>query len=124
MRTTARVLTGLAVMLMVTAWSTEPSPIYLRGYYRLYDRYSVWRPDDGLPWYIVKEVDWADPRLLKWGYVPVMHAEQPYYCLIDHDAPTGSHIPVWIFACGDPDTVELLYNTNRPPFGLLYGGPY
>ena len=57
MRATAKVLTALTSMLMATAWSTQPSPIWLRGYYRLYDRYSVWRPDDGLPWYIVKEVD-------------------------------------------------------------------
>ncbi len=126
MRATAGVLVCLAALLMsaTAAQPKEPSPIYLRGYYRLTDRYSVWRLSNSSPWYIVKDAPWADPRLVKWGYVPVTHDAQQYYCLIDHEPPTGSRIPVWIFACGDPATVELLYNTNRSPVGLLYGGPY
>ncbi len=124
MRLTAGFLACCALMCSVTAWLIEPSPIYLRGYYKLYDRYSVWRLSDSAPWYILKDAPWADPRLVKWGYVPVTHATQNYYCLIDHDPPTGSRIPEWIFACGDPATVELLYNTNRPPLGFRYNGPY
>jgi hypothetical protein len=50
------------------------------------------------------------------------HAQR-YYSLVDHDAPTESRIPEWLLACGDPATAELLYNSNRTPVGLLYGGP-
>jgi hypothetical protein len=126
MRAIAGFLACLAVTVTasVTAKPNAPSPIYLRGYYRLYDRYSVWRLSDGSPWYIVNEAHWADWRLVKWGYVPVMHDSQRYYCLIDHEPPTGSRIAEWTFVCGDPPTVELLYNTNRPPVGFMYGGPY
>jgi hypothetical protein len=125
MRTkTAGYLGCIAALVSVTARPSEPAPIYLRGYYRFYERNSVWQYSDGMPWYVLKDAAWTDPRLIKWGYVPVSHDAQDYYCLIDHDAPTGSRIPVWIFACGDPATVELLYNSNRAPVGLLYGGPH
>ena len=125
-----RVINGFLVCFAVTALASvtarpnEPSPVHLRGYYRLYDRYSVWRPSDAAPWYILNEAHWADPRLVKWGYVPVMHDSQRYYCLIDHGPPTGSRIPEWTFVCGDPETVEVLYNTNQRPAGFRYGGPY
>ncbi len=124
---------GTSVLLALCAlpWAASASPadadsepIYLRGYYKLYDRYSIWRLSDSSPWYIVKNARWADSRLVKWGYVPVTHGGDRLYCLVDHEAPTGSRIPVWTFACGDPATVEWLYNSNRPPIGLRYGGPY
>jgi len=121
-----RVITGCLALIVASvtlaALPNEPPPIYLRGYYRLYDRNSVWKYSDRQPWYIVRGAPWADPRLVKWGYVPVLHDGQRYYCLVDHDAPTGSRIPEWLFTCGDPATAELLYNTNRAPIGLLYGG--
>jgi hypothetical protein len=117
-------LACMAATIALAAPPSEPSPIYLSGYYRIYDRNSVWQYSDSKPWYILKDAPWADPRLLKWGYVPVRHDAQRYYCLVDHEPPTGSHIPEWTFACGDPATVELLYNSNRAPVGLLYGGPH
>jgi hypothetical protein len=123
MRAIVLCLTLMAATLAPAAQPSETSPIHLRGYYRLYNRNSVWQYSDGQPWYIVKDAPWADPRLVKWGYVPAMHDGQRYYCLVDHDAPTGSRIPEWLFACGDPATAELLYNSNRTPLGLLYGGP-
>jgi hypothetical protein len=119
MRATAGYLACLAAIVSATARPSEPAPIYLGGYYRIYDRYTVWQYSDSMPWYVLKDAEWADPRLIKWGYVPVWHDAQGYYCLIDHDAPTGSRIPVWLFACGDPATAELLYNSNRTPLGVL-----
>jgi len=123
MRAIVGSLACMAASVALAAPPGEPSPIHLRGYYRLYSRNSVWQYSDGQPWYIVKDASWADPRLVKWGYVPALHDAQRYYCLVDHDAPTGSRIPEWLFACGDPATAELLYNSNRTPVGLLYGGP-
>ena len=117
-------LIGCALLLCAVAQAGQSPPVHLRGYYHLYDRYSVWRVSDSAPWYILKDARWADPRLLKWGYVPVMHDAQRFYCLIDHEPPTGSRIPEWSFSCGDPATVEMLYNSNRAPIGLRYGGPY
>jgi len=84
------------------------------SYYRLYDRYSVWLFSDPAPWYIVNDAPWADPRLVKWGYVPVTHEAQNFYCLIGHEPLTGSHIATRTLACGDPLTVEQLYESNRP----------
>jgi hypothetical protein len=43
MRAFAGYLAGMAVAVSVAAPPGEPSPIYLRGYYRLYERNSVWR---------------------------------------------------------------------------------
>jgi hypothetical protein len=94
MRATAGFFSGLAAMASVAlaAPPSDQSPIYLRGYYKLYDNYPIW------------------------------HSLR-HYCLIDHEAPTGSHIREWTFTCGDPATVEVLYNTRRRPLGLLYGVP-
>lgn len=123
MRALVGLLISLSVVPSAMARPNEQEPIHLRGYYRLYTTYSVWRHSDGAPWYVVNGAPWADARLVKWGYVPVMHNSDRYYCMIDHEPPTGSRIPEWTFMCGDPATVELLYNRNRPPVGLLYGGP-
>lgn len=125
MRATAGFFSGLAAMASVApaAPPSDQSPIYLRGYYKLYDNYPIWQYSDGSPWYVLKSAPWADQRLLQWGYVPVTHDSLRYYCLIDHEAPTGSHIREWTFTCGDPATVEVLYNTRRRPLGLLYGVP-
>ena len=123
MRALLGFLLCFAAVTSAMARPNEQSPIFLRGYYWLYTTYSVWRHSDRAPWYVVTDAPWADPRLIKLGYVPVMHNSEPYYCMIDHEAPTGSRIPEWTFMCGDPATVTLLYN-NRPPVGLLYGGPH
>ena len=101
----------------------EPAVMHLSGYFRIYDQYTVWQYSDRSAWYVIKSASWADPRLVKWGYVPVAHDSQHYYCLIDHEARTGSKILEWLFFCGDPATVEVLYDTNRRPVGLLYGPP-
>jgi hypothetical protein len=123
-----RILACLACITAMTSASVaasegEPSAMHLRGYYRIYDWYTVWQFSDASPWYVIKGASWADPRLVKWGYVPVAHDSEHYYCLIDHEPRTGSNILEWIFSCGDPATVEQLYNANRRPVGLLYGPP-
>jgi hypothetical protein len=117
-------LAWIAALVALTAQSSEPAPIYLSGYYRFYERNFVWQDGDGMPWYVLKNAAWADPRLVNWGYVPVSHDAQDYYCLINHGAPTGSRIPLWLFACGDPATAERLYNSHRVPVVLWDGGPH
>lgn len=125
MRTTAKSFAALAFLASASFAAAPPdrSPVYLPGYYRLYDWHSVWQYSDRLPWYVERTASWAAPQLVKWGYVPVEHDSQRYYCLIDHAARTGSNIVEWIFTCGDPDTVQLLYTSNRRPLGRLYGAP-
>ena len=118
MRAISGYLACLTGVVWATAWSSEPSPIYLSGYYEINEHYLVWQHSDAFPWYIVKDAPWTDPRLVQWGYVPVTHHRQNYYCVIDHDPPTGSKIPMWMFACGDPATIEQLRDSNRVPFGL------
>jgi len=115
---------AVAAVAAVTARSSEPSPTYLRGYYKLDEHFLVWQPGDSSPWYVVMDAPWADPLLVKWGYAPVMHNAQNYYCVIDHVPPIGSHIPMWMFACGDPETVEHIYHNHLIPFGLSDRGPY
>ncbi|HSY04336.1 MAG TPA: hypothetical protein VK803_00195 [Steroidobacteraceae bacterium] len=127
MRTTLGLFAALAAIVSVplaALQNDEPSPVYLRGFYRLHDRYAVWQYSDRSPWYVQRNAPWADRRFVKWGYVPVMHDSQRYYCLIDRDPPTGTRIAERTFTCGDPATVEELYLSNQRPFGLLYGGPY
>jgi hypothetical protein len=66
---------------------------------------------------------WVNPRLVKWGYVPVTQDSKRYYCLIDDRPRRGSHISERTFVCGDPSsTVEWLYNAGRTPTVRLYGG--
>jgi hypothetical protein len=90
MRALLGFLVGLATVTSAMARPNEQSPIYLRGYYRLYTTHSVWRHSDGAPWYVLNDAPWADPRVLKWGYVPVMHDAERYSCMIDHEPPTRS----------------------------------
>ena len=123
MRTIARCLACLAatpsLAFAASQPATDPRPIHLLGFYQL-DRVPTWRFSDSSPWYVVKNVDWANPRLLKWGYVPVMHDSKPYYCLIDNSPRTGSHISEYTFMCGDPATAEWLFDNNYPPTRLIY----
>jgi len=123
-----RAVTGCLACLAATASlafaasQPAPKPIHLRGYYEL-DWVPTWRFSDSSPWYVVKNADWANSRLVKWGYVPVTHDSKRYYCLIDNSPRTGSHIPEQTFMCGDPATAEWLFNNNYRPTRLLYGGP-
>jgi hypothetical protein len=104
------------------ASQSDPAPIYLHGFYEL-DRHPTWRLSDAAPWNVVKDAPWANPRLVKWGYVPVTHDSRHYYCLIDYSPRTGSHISELTFMCGDPATAEWLFNNNWRPVGRLYGPP-
>jgi hypothetical protein len=123
-----RAVTGCLAYLAATvplacaAPQPAPRPIYLLSFYEL-DRVPIWRSSDSSPWYVVENADWADPRLIKWGYVPVTHDSKRYYCLIDNSPPTGSRIPEQTFVCGDPATAEWLFNNNYPPTRLLYVTP-
>src|ERR1700739_3034932 len=72
--------------------AATPLPAYhLHGYYKLLDEIPTWQAGDDSPWQVVKGEPWIKPRLVKWGYVPIVHDSQPYYCLIDGPR-TGSHI--------------------------------
>jgi hypothetical protein len=105
------------------AGAAPPLPAYyLHGYYKLLDNVPTWQQSDASPWQVVKGEPWIKRRLVKWGYVPVMHDSKPYYCLIDHNPRTGSHVMEQAFICGDPQTVEYIFNTNRTPTIPLYGG--
>ena len=100
---------------------SEPT-YYLRGFYKLLDQRPTWQPSDDSPWQVVKDESWVNRRLVKWGYVPVMHDSQRYYCLINDRPRTGSNISERTFVCGDPSTVEWLYNAGLTPTVPLYGG--
>lgn len=103
--------------------AASPLPTYyLHGYYKLLDEVPTWQQSDAFPWQVVKDEPWIKPRLVKWGYVPMTHDAQNYYCLIDGGPRTGSHVAEPIFICGDPKTVEWIFNTNRTPRVPLYGG--
>lgn len=94
----------------------------LPGYYAL-GLYPDWQWSDKNPWYVLKQAPWADPLLLKWGYVAVSHDGQHYYCFIQEGPPTGTRIWKRTYMCGDPATAEVLYRMNRRPKVLIYGSP-
>jgi hypothetical protein len=131
MRTIVGCFAGLAAMTAPAFAAPEsaapaaaaPLPTYhLHGYYKLLDQVPTWQQSDDAPWQVVKDQPWIKPRLVKWGYVPMTHDSQPYYCLIDHHPRTGSHLNEPLFICGDPKTVEWIFDTGRNPTLLLYGG--
>lgn len=106
-----------------TAPAAALLPTYhLHGYYKLLNDFPTWQQSDDSPWQVVKDQPWIKPRLVKWGYVPMTHDSQNYYCLIDGGPRTGSHVTEPIFICGDPKTVEWIFNTNQAPQLPLYGG--
>ena len=115
-------LAAMAASLAFAASPPESTPVHLSGFYQL-DWVPTWRSSDSSPWYVMKQADWANPRLIKWGYVPVTHDAKRYYCLIDYSPKTGSHIPEHTFMCGDPETAEWLFDNNYRPTRLLYGEP-
>lgn len=129
--------TSLGSLLRVSTWAalacTAPasftasastatqSTYYLQGYYKLRETNATWELSDKSPWQIVKNEPWIDPRLTKWGYVPVIHDGDHYYCLIDNKPMTGSNILEKTFICGDPKTAEFIFNNNFRPKLPLYG---
>lgn len=107
------------------AATAAPLPTYhLRGYYKLLDEIPTWQQSDDSPWQVVKSEPWIKRRLVQWGYVPIVHDSQNYYCLIDGGPRTGTHITDQVFVCGDPKTVEWIFNTNRTPKIPTYGGSH
>ena len=95
---------------------------HLHGYYKLYERAATWQLSDDSPWQVVKNESWVNPRLVKWGYVPMTHDSDHYYCLISDVPRTGTTMVEKTFICGDPATVELDFNNNWKPTLSLYGG--
>jgi hypothetical protein len=115
-------LTALASVAFAEPETNAPLRTYhLHGFYKLRDRTAIWQISDNSPWQVVKGEPWIEPRLVKWGYVPITHNSQHYYCLIDDKPITGSNIAKTTFVCGDASTVALNYNNNWRPTLLLYG---
>ncbi len=99
---------------------------FLRGYYSADTELPVWRDSDSLPWsQVATNAPWVNKRLTKWGYVPFTHDSKNYYCLIDDQPRTGSHIAETTFLCGDAGVVESMFLQNnwRPSIPLIGGGP-
>lgn len=81
----------------------------------------------------MKGVDWANPKVLKHGYIPVVHDSKQYYCRVDKSTKIGSRVPERTFLCGDPTAVEWLIDNNLQPSraasaserapGFYYTGP-
>jgi hypothetical protein len=121
------VLASLACALTLTAAALgaqlQVAHVFtLRGYYAL-DFYPIWQSSDNKPWYVLKQAPWADPLLLKWGYVAVSHDGQRYYCLIQEEPPVGTRLSKRTYICGNPATAEMLYTNNWRPKILTYGSP-
>jgi hypothetical protein len=94
----------------------------LRGYYAL-DFYPFWQSSDKQPWYTLERASWADPLLVKYGYVAVSHDGKHFYCLIQNEPPAGTRIGQHTYICGDPAMAEMLYTMNWRPKILIYGSP-
>ena len=118
-------LTAMASLAFAAPQKGSTPTYYLRGYYKLDNQRPTWQDSDSSPWSEVKsKTPWVNERLVKWGYVPFTHDAKNYYCLIDNGPRTGSHIVEVTFMCGDPDTVQWLFQNNwRPNLPLIGGGP-
>jgi hypothetical protein len=126
MRAIVGFLACLAAMTSLATENTAPAPLpayHLHGYYKLLDNIPTWQQSDPSAWQVVQGEPWINKRLVKWGYVPMTHDAQNYYCLINDGPRTGSHVTERIFVCGDPKTVEWVFNTGRTPTIPLYAGP-
>jgi len=108
-------LATIAASTAFAAPETGSTPIHLQSFYELDGVTPTWRLSDSSPWYVIKKAEWAIPRLVKGGYVPVMHDSKQYYCLIDETPVIGSRMPGKTFVCGNPTTVEWLVDNNRRP---------
>jgi hypothetical protein len=119
------VLAVFALTLGSVALGSQPQAgrdFTLRGYYAL-DLYPIWQRSDQQPWYVLKQAPWADPLLLKWGYLAVNHDGRNYYCLIQDQPPVGTRIGKRTYLCGDPAMAEMLYTMNWRPKIFVYGFP-
>ena len=115
-------LTAFATVASAVPETEGPLPTYhLHGFYKVRDRTAIWQLSDNSPWQVVKDEPWIDSRLVKWGYVPIIHNSKQYYCLIDDKPVTGSNIAKKTFVCGDASTTVFNYNNNWRPSLLLYG---
>lgn len=131
MRASVGCFACLAAMASVAFAAPESAPsgnsmptYYLRGYYSIDSQTAVWRTSDAAPWSRVKENEpWVNRRIVsKWGYVPFTHDSKNYYCYIDDHPQTGSHVVDTTFICGDPDTLQWLFQNNSQPTIPLIGG--
>ena len=115
-------LSGLASLAFAAPESTAPLPTYhLHGYYSIREQNAVWEYSDNSPWQVVANEPWIDPKVVKWGYVPLAHNSKHYYCLIDDKPLTGSNIAKKTFICGDASTVKFNYANEWRPILRLYG---
>ncbi len=121
----APVFACLSVMSSVALAASSTPVYYLRGYYKLDNQRPTWQDSDRAPWSQVKsDTPWVNPRLVKYGYVPFTHDAKNYYCWIDNGPRTGSHVIDMTFMCGEPDTVQWLFQNNwKPNVPLIGGGP-
>jgi hypothetical protein len=116
-------LTALASLTCAALVSAAPLRTYhLKGYYKLNEQEGIWQPSDNTPWQVVSDQPWIDRMVVKWGYLPMVHDSQNYYCLIQDSPTTGTRMTDKTFVCGDPATVESIYNNNLKPKLRLYGG--
>ncbi len=132
-----RVAIGCSVCLATVAITStalaapqaESQSVHLQSFYELGRATPTLRVSDGSPWFLMKSADWADPKLLKHGYLPVMDDSKQYYCLIDKTPKIGSRMPEHTFLCGDSSAVEWLVDNNLRPShaeraaGFYYTGP-
>jgi hypothetical protein len=94
--------------------SAALQPTYhLHGYYELHETNVMWQFSNNSPWQVVKDDPWIDPKLVKWGYVPIVHGSDHYYCVIDKRPRTGTNILKKTFTCGDPKTAALIFINNN-----------
>jgi hypothetical protein len=124
---------AIAASIAFAAPQIASTPIHLQGFYQLDKVTPTWQLSDSSPWFLIKNAEWANPRLVKQGYVPVVHDSKQYYCLIDKTPKIGSRMPGQTFLCGDPAAVEWLVDNNRRPSraanpseraaGFYYTGP-
>jgi len=115
-------LSGFASLACAAPESTAPLPTYhLHGYYSIREENAVWQFSDNSPWQVVANEPWIDPKVVKWGYVPLTHNSKHYYCLIDEKPITGSNIARKTFICGEAATVKFGYANDWRPTLRLYG---
>ena len=122
MRTLVSSFAAVGALAIGAVQADQPRVVHLRGYYQL-QFYPAWRSSDASPWYLLRSAPWADPRLVKWGYVPAEHDGKHFMCLVNDQPITGTRIPPGpVYVCGDSGTAEMLYNGGWGLVTHLYGG--